>query len=81
MLKILCFYNEKKTLGLQATLMVRHPETSELYVNFDPSIMTLIKETDSMRRLNLDIPPTAVKVGQKQATLKSHKAKLEVSFS
>lgn len=64
--------------GLQATLLVRHPDTHELYVNFDPSIITLMKETDSMRRLNLDIPPTAVKVGQKQEALKKHKAKLEV---
>ena len=59
-------------------MLVRHPDTNELFVNFDPSIITLMKETDSMRRLNLDIPPVAVKVGQKQVALKEHKAKLEV---
>ena len=63
---------------MQASILVRHPETGRLYVNFDPEILTLIRETDSMRRLNLEIPLTAVKIQQKEKTLKNYKNKLEV---
>jgi len=47
--QVIIFY----VLGLQASLLVRHPETNKLYVNFDPMVMTLIKETDCMVKLDL----------------------------
>nr|XP_018671052.1 dynein heavy chain 5, axonemal isoform X3 [Ciona intestinalis] len=67
--------------GLQASLLVRHPETNELYVNFDPMILTLIKETEAMTRMGLEIPLTAAKISQKQASLKEHSNQLKFLLS
>ncbi len=64
--------------GLHASLLVRHPETNELYVNFDPQILTLIRETECMSRLGLDIPIAARALRQKQGMFKEHFSKLQV---
>ena len=45
--------------GLQASLLVRHPDTGELYVNCDPQLIQLIRETEYMMKMNLPIPETA----------------------
>lgn len=64
--------------GLQASLLVRHPETKELFVNFDPQIITLIRESECMVRLGLDIPFGAQTLMQKRETVKKNYNRLEV---
>ena len=64
--------------GLQASLLVRHPETKELYVNFDPQILTLIRETECMVRLGLEIPFSAQTLLQKRHSLKKNYNRLQV---
>lgn len=41
--------------GLQATLIIRHPDDSKLYVNFDPEILQLIREAKCLDRLGIHI--------------------------
>lgn len=61
----LCF------LGLQASLLVRHPDTGELYVNCDPQLIQLIRETECMMKMKLPIPETARLLYLRKTTFKS----------
>uniref|UniRef100_A0A3B5MKK6 Uncharacterized protein n=1 Tax=Xiphophorus couchianus TaxID=32473 RepID=A0A3B5MKK6_9TELE len=67
--------------GLKASLLVRPSVTGQLYVNFDPEILTQIRETDCMKRMNLEIPPFGVLLQQKQDILKKHYDKLQLMMS
>ena len=58
--------------GLQSSLLVRHPETKELFVNFDTQILTLIREAECMARLNLDVPASAIDLRARQGSLKEN---------
>ena len=80
--KLACFFFilqvEVAKSGLQASLLVRHPETKELYVNFDPQILTLIRESECMVRLGLDIPFGAQTLLQKRQAIKRNYNRLQV---
>ncbi|XP_046898543.1 dynein axonemal heavy chain 5 isoform X2 [Hypomesus transpacificus] len=65
-------------LGLQASLLVRCPDTGQLYVNFDPELLAQIRETDCMTRMRLEVPPFAVFLQQKQDSLKQNFNKLQL---
>lgn len=69
---------EEARVGLQASLLVKCPDTLELFVNFDPEILTQIRETDCMTRMRLKIPPFAAILQQKQDALKKNYNKLQV---
>jgi len=45
--------------GLQATLIIRHPVTDHLFVNFDREILQLIRETKCLQRVHVEVPRTA----------------------
>lgn len=64
--------------GVHASLIVKHNETNEYLVNFDPEIMTLIRETECMKRLKLEVPPEAEDLVVRQEIFKQHYNKLKV---
>ena len=45
--------------GLNATLIIRHPENDKLYVNFDREILQLIRETKCLQRIGVEVPDGA----------------------
>eukprot|EP00762_Andalucia_godoyi_P000483 ANDGO_03248.mRNA.1 Dynein gamma chain len=63
---------ETAKTGLQATLIVRHPETGRLFVNFDHEILQLIRETKWLLRLGVDVPESAKMVLLQEDKFKSY---------
>ena len=66
--------------ALRVPLLVRHPDTKELVVNFDPLIYEVIKESECMRKLHLDIPEFAKTLCLLRKKLKADHCTLKVSF-
>uniref|UniRef100_G1N2L4 Dynein axonemal heavy chain 5 n=1 Tax=Meleagris gallopavo TaxID=9103 RepID=G1N2L4_MELGA len=77
--QILLVLGAQLHLLLQAALLVKSPETGELFVNFDPQILTLIRETDCMAHMCLDIPPFASAIQQKRDWYKNIVHNLQVA--
>lgn len=46
--------------GLRATLLVQHPTSKKLYVNFDRHIIQVARETKFFQRLGLTVPVEAI---------------------
>uniref|UniRef100_A0A3B4ZWX5 Dynein axonemal heavy chain 5 n=1 Tax=Stegastes partitus TaxID=144197 RepID=A0A3B4ZWX5_9TELE len=70
-----------RLVGLQASLLVRSPETGELFVNFDPEVLTQIREVNCMTRMNLEIPPFAALLQQKQDIFTKNYNNLQVNIA
>ncbi|XP_048363840.1 dynein axonemal heavy chain 5 [Sphaerodactylus townsendi] len=67
--------------GFKASLLVKAPETEEIFVNFDPDIFTLIRETECMTRMELEIPPFAAALQQKRNSYKENFNKLQMMLA
>lgn len=48
--------------GLHATLLVRHPATGQLFINFDQEILQLLREAKCLQRLGFQLPDSAMAV-------------------
>lgn len=67
---------QKARDGLMATILVRHPSTRKLHVNFDADLLLLIREVKWLERMGFTIPDTARQVYNQQHRLKSTSEKL-----
>jgi dynein heavy chain, axonemal len=63
---------ESAKAGLQATLIIRHPDDGKLYVNFDAEILQLIREAKCLSRIGVDIPESARMVLLSEDKFKSY---------
>ena len=55
-----------------STIMSTSQTNPGYYVNFDPNILELIRETQCLSRLGLEIPKDAVLLAQREEILKKH---------
>ncbi|OQS05067.1 dynein heavy chain, outer arm [Thraustotheca clavata] len=58
--------------GLHATLIIRHPQTNKLYVNFDKEILQLIREAKCLNRMGIEIPENAKMVMLQEDKFKNY---------
>ena len=63
---------ESSKAGLQATLIVRHPETGALLVNFDKEIMQLMREAKYLQRMGIEVPESAKMVLLQEEKFKNY---------
>ena len=67
---------------LKASLLVRSPRSKELiFVNFDHSVIQLIRETKALQRMDFEIPETALYIASKEESLKRNSDMLQLMIS
>ena len=74
-------YIETAKAGLQATLIIRHPDDGKLYVNFDPEILQLLREAKCLDRMSIDIPESAKIVLLQEEKFKTYFNELQYALS
>eukprot|EP00960_Hanusia_phi_P069522 767109-Hanusia_phi.AAC.3 len=67
-----CKSIEAAKAGLQASLIVRHPKSGRLFVNFDREILQLMRETKCMQRIGIEVPESAKMVLLQEDKFKSY---------
>lgn len=72
---------EQAKAGLQATLIIRHPDDGKLYVNFDQEILQLIREAKCLDRMGIDVPDAARIVLFQEDKFKSYHNELHWALS
>lgn len=67
-----CRAVEAAKSGLNASLLVRHPDTNELFVNCDSQIMELIQEAKYLQAMGLDVPDAAKDLIVKETAIRDN---------
>ena len=66
---------EAARVSLNATVLVRHPETKELYVNFDQKVLELLRDIQVLQGMGIEMPMQSLLIyGQKNAILERFNA-------
>ncbi|XP_051538163.1 dynein axonemal heavy chain 5 [Myxocyprinus asiaticus] len=69
---------ELKLQGLNASLLVRHPETKVFYVNIDPLVLEVLEEAKWMKQLGADVPKDILDKCPNEQQLKKCRNRLQM---
>lgn len=64
---------------LNITLLVRHPATGKLFVNFDPKVTEVIREAKCLLKMGLEVPKQALRLVKFESKLYAHHLRLQVN--
>ncbi|MGH0119136.1 UNVERIFIED_CONTAM: hypothetical protein FKN15_052965 [Acipenser sinensis] len=56
--------------GLSASLLVRHPESKELYVNFDPVVLEVLYEAKYLYKMGYEVPEVVLNMCSNEDKIK-----------
>ncbi|KAM8851323.1 dynein axonemal heavy chain 8-like isoform 4-T8 [Spinachia spinachia] len=62
---------------LNITLLVRHPETAKLVVNFDPKVTEVIWDTKWLMKMGLEVPKQALRLVKLESEIKANHLRLQ----
>ncbi|KAM4028219.1 dynein axonemal heavy chain 5-like [Anomaloglossus baeobatrachus] len=63
--------------GLHASLLVRHPDTKELYVNLDPIVLEVLYETKYLHKMGFEVPDVIHSIATREQQIKMQQIKLQ----
>ena len=66
--------------SLNSTVLVRHPETKMLVVNFDRKILEVMREIEVLTKMGLELPPQAKPFSTQEKYLKRKVDMIKVSY-
>ncbi|XP_063137599.1 dynein axonemal heavy chain 5 isoform X2 [Rattus norvegicus] len=72
---------EEIHVGLEASLLVKAPGTGQLFVNFDPQILILFRETQCMSQMGLPVSPFAAALFEKRDMYKKNFSDMKMMLS
>ncbi|KAG9460207.1 hypothetical protein GDO78_023311 [Eleutherodactylus coqui] len=70
-----CKCVEMAKSGLHASLLVRHPDAKELYVNLDPLILDVLYETRYLHKMGFEVPDVVHSIATREQQIKTHQIK------
>ncbi|XP_045906997.1 dynein axonemal heavy chain 8-like isoform X1 [Micropterus dolomieu] len=62
---------------LNITLLVRHPKTGKLVVNFDPKVTEVIREAKCLLKMGLEVPKQALRLVNLESKIKGYHLRLQ----
>ncbi|XP_037304127.2 dynein axonemal heavy chain 8-like [Pungitius pungitius] len=67
----------KLTYVLNITLLVRHPETNKLVLNFDPKVTEVICDGKRLLKMGLEVPQQALRLVKLESEIKANHFRLQ----